>query len=185
MPDPAVLTDLGRLHLAMLPPHLRDDPDYQGVIHPLAREVERLEGKIEEVRDQLRPLSATTLLKAWEAQFRLTIDPPGLSLAERYEKIRPRLLALVSGGEGRQWVVQAGLIVGPGFDYREHVPGDVTGPPEGTVRIVMPFPPSGSRYAEVAKRLREIVPAHLDIEFSNLGGFILDQSQMDEETLTI
>lgn len=185
MPDPALLSDLSKQHLATLPPVLRDSPDYQGVIHALARETERLEGFIENARAQTNPSTATTLLKVHEAMVRTTIEPVGATVDSRRAIVEARLRKMLGGGEGREWVDQVTALVGPGWDYAEHDPADGTSPAEGTLRISLPFAPSGSRYADSAAQIREVTPAHLELEFVSTGGFLLDQSQMDVEGLGV
>jgi hypothetical protein len=54
-------------------------------------------------------------------------------------------------------------------------------PPANTVRIEVPFAPAGGAYARALSFIREITPAHLDIQLFYAGGFVLDESALDAE----
>lgn len=183
MPDPALLTDLGELHRSWLPVALRDSPDHLAVIHPIAKEIERLEATVETVRAQFFPQTADILLKAWEAELGITIEPVGVSVADRRDIVIAFLRKLRSTPSGSDWVADITELVGSGWSYEEHIPGDAGSPPENTIRIHLPFAPSSTLYARTERLIREITPAHLDLILAFTGGFLLDQSQLDQETL--
>lgn len=178
------LTALGLQMQAALPPALRDSNDYLGIIHPLAREIERLEGCIEQVRSQFSPSTADLLLPAWETQARLAVGGAGASTAQRQQAVVTQLRFALGESEGREWEARITEMIGPGWTYEEHIPGDGTSPPENTLRITLPFPPDGSAYNAALLKIREVTAAHLEIEFSPAGGFILDESQLDSQELT-
>lgn len=184
-PGKRVLTALGYEMLDSLPPVLRESPDYQAIIHAIAKETERMNAAVELVRAQFNPATATVLLGAWERITRQTVAPVGKSEAERQAAITARLRELVSVGYGSAWETQITALIGPGWDYEEHVPGDESSPPEGTLRIKLPFPPDGSRYLEARDKIREVTHAHLELEFTSESGFLLDESLLDLETLAI
>lgn len=182
MPDPSVLTPRGLAMLAMLPPQVRESPDYQGVIHAQAREVELLESKIEAVRAQLNPLTADELLlKAWEALLGLTVEPVGLTVAQRRTTIVAFLQRLKTSPFGSDWEENVTRLVGPGWTYAEHDGSDPSSPPPYTIRVQLPFAPTSRLYLLLERLLRDITPANLDIELQYVGGFILDESQLDQE----
>lgn len=180
-----VLTALGIEMLEGLPPVLRDSADYQAVIHACAKEVELLQAALETTRAQLNPAHASLLLGVWERITRQTVAPVGKSEVERQAVITARLRKLLSSGFGSAWEEQVTALIGVGWDYKEHIPGDATSPPVGTIRITLPFPPSGSRYLEALAQIREVTHAHLEIQFTSAAGFLLDESHLDLETLTV
>lgn len=184
-PGKRTLTPLGLEMLESLPPVLRDSADYQAIIHAEAKEIERLEASLELVRAQFNPGTASVLLGVWERITRQTVAPVGKSEAERQAAITARLRKLLSIGYGSAWEEQITALIGPGWDYKEHIPGDGTSPPVGTLRIILPFPPEGSRYLEALAQIREVTHAHLEIEFESAGGFLLDESRLDLEELTV
>lgn len=179
-----VITERGRELLADLPPMYRDDPDIQAVITCYARESERVDDSIIELRNQLFPHLADTLLKAWEALVGTTLEPAGQTVEERRQLVLALLRRLRASAEGREWEDDVTALVGPGWSYEEHIPGDVTSPPADTLRIVLPFPPTSGSFAQIEAELRDITPAHVDLIVTSAGGFYLDSSQMDQEQMT-
>lgn len=180
-----VLTPLGVEMRDSLPPVLRESQDYLAVIHAVAKECERARAALEVVRAQFNPATATVLLGVWERITRQTVAPVGKSESERQAAITARLRKMLSIGKGSAWEEQVTALVGPGWDYEEHIPGDGTSPPVGTLRITLPFPPEGSRYLEARDAIREITHAHLELEFESSEGFILDESRLDLEVLGV
>ena len=180
-----VLSPLAEEMRDALPPKLQESPDYLGVIQALAKECERARSTLESVRKQFNPSKADLLLAVWERITRQTREPEGESVAERQAAIVARLRKLLSLGHGSAWQEQVTALVGIGWTYEEHIPGDETSPPANTLRIRLPFPPEGSRYLEALAAIREVTPAHLDIIFESEAGFLLDESRLDLETLTI
>lgn len=184
MPAESALTDLSRTYISWLPTALQRSPEHRATCHARAKEIERLEGRIHEVRAQFFPTTATTLLGLWERLLKLTIEPAGKTLAERRTLVLVTLRAVASSPEGRRWVANVTSLAGAGWTYQEHIPGDGTTPPENTVRIVLPYPPGSLLYQQLERLIREITPAHLDLIVTFSGGFVLDQSQLDQEEMT-
>lgn len=183
MPDPALLTPLGQSFRDSAPVVVRDDPDYLGVWHSTARELERLAAAVETVRAQLFPQTADVLLAAWEFLSRITVEPGGQTIEQRRATVMAMLLKSSASPAGSDWVANVTALVGAGWTYSEHIPGDPASPPEGTLRIHVPFAPDADLYMLTERLLRDITPAHLDIELTFAGGFVLDESQLDQEGL--
>lgn len=183
MPDPSVLTARGEQLRSTLPVILRDSPDYLALIHPFAMEMDRLDAAKESVRSQFFPASADMLLKAWEAQLGLPIEPPDLTLAQRRNLVFAYLRRQAGTPEGEVWVALVAALVGPGFTYEEHDVDNVDSPPAYTVRVTVPFAPSSGNFRRIEALLREITPAHLDLIVQFSGGFVLDESELDQEGL--
>lgn len=179
------LTPLGVQMREALPPALQESTDYMGVIHACAKECERLAAHIETVRNQFNPGIADLLLGVWERITRQTVAPPGTPLAERQKAVTARLRKMLALGRGSAWEEQVTLLFGVGWSYEEHRAGVGTSPPEGVLRIKLPYGPSDPRYLNSITQLREITPAHLELQFSAEGGFILDKSLLDVEAMTV
>lgn len=182
-PLETLITDRGWAMLDDLPPVLREDPDVRAVIHCYAREFDRLALTAEEVRAQFFPTQATILLRAWEASLQLTIDPVGWTDAERREEIALGLVRMVAGGTGGAWEERLAALVGAGFSYEEfdtQDPGNTV--PAHTIRITLPYPPTSDRFARIERALTLITPANTDIILQSTAGFLLDESQLDQET---
>lgn len=176
-------TTYGLDMLASLPPRVQGSIDYQAVIHAQAREVDLLEASMESVRNQFNPATADVLLGAWEAQVWLPVGGAGATVPQRQAKVLLRLQKLLGASEGTEWQDQITALVGQGWTYEEHIAGDGTSPPANTLRITLPFAPDGGAYAEALREIREYTPSHLDIEFASAGGFVLDESQIDQQEL--
>lgn len=181
MPDPSVFTPLTLQMLGSLPPQLRDSVDYQAVQHALARELALLQSRIETVRAQFNPRTADgTLLKGWEALLRLTVEPVGQTVAQRRATVIAMLQRLRTSPAGSDWEAAVTRLLGAGWTYQEHVEGDATTPPAYTIRVKLPYPPSGNLYPLTLRLLRDITPAHLDIQLQYTGGMVWDESQWDQ-----
>lgn len=177
------LTARGREWLDWLPVVLRESPDHLAVLHSLARESERMEAAIELARAQAFPQTADVLLKVWEHELGITVEPAGQTLVQRRATVIAMLRRMRGTPAGRDWESNVTALVGSGWTYEEHVPGDVGSPPENTVRVELPFAPSSGSYARAERLIRQITPAHLDLIVQFIGGFVLDESQLDQEGL--
>lgn len=167
-----------------LPPYLRSDPDVQAIIYSQARELDRLEASIEQVRDELFGSTATSALSLWEAQLGLPINPGNRTIAERQAAVQVHLRSL-SASAGTDWVAALTVRLGAGWRYLEYSADNPDGPPEGTVRIILPQVPDSTTFNDIERFARTITPAHLDIEVVSEGGFILDHSELDEEVFHV
>jgi hypothetical protein len=169
-----------------LPPVLREDPDMQAIIYCQAKEHERLQQTMDRVAANLFPQTADELgMPWWEALLGLPVEPVGQTLAQRRETVMVYLSALRASGTGRWWVDTVSRLVGPGFEYEEHIAGDGGSPPAYTIRITLPFPPEGDRFRLLEGLLQQITDAHIDLVLSSTEGFHLDQSQLDQEPFGI
>lgn len=184
MPAEAVLSPLGVEWRSWLPTALRDSPDHLAVLHSVAREVERLEGAVEQVRAQFFPQTADVLLKVYEAQLGITVEPVGQTLADRRATVMAMLRKQRATPAGTDWQENVTRLVGTGWSYQEHDPANAASPPPYTVRVQLPFEPASSNYAQVERLLRDITPAHLDLVVTYSGGFQLDRSQLDQEAVS-
>lgn len=181
MPRRDLLSGRAEEYLARLPSVFRDSPEHLAMVHCLANEMDRLDERIEIVLRQFVPQTADVLLKVWEFMVRVTVEPSGLTVAERREIVFARLRRMLSSPQGRDWVSNVTALVGEGWSYEEHDPDDGGSPPDDTVRIRLPFPPGSSSYARAEALIEDITPAHLDLEVVFVGGFVLDASQLDQE----
>lgn len=181
------LSALAREWIEGLPPILRDSRHYQAVIQSLAKECERADAAIETVRRQFNPARADVLLSAWEQITRQPIEPSSLTLAERRVAVIAHLRKMLTIGEGSEWVLQVAALVGPGWSYEEHNPANPASPAPNVLRIQLPWPPTNSRYAEAQRQIREITPAHLQLEYGAPAGsgFVLDVSELDVDEMGI
>ena len=165
-----------------VPPWIRDDPDFRAIVYCFGMEGERKRLTIEEVRRQFFPQYADVLLKVWEAQLGMTVEPAGYTVEERRTFVFDALLRIATSGTGLEWEEALLRLAGEGVVYQEFdptVPSNTVA--AHTIRITLPFPPSSDRYARIEKALRARTPANTDIVLTSGEGFILDVSQLDQE----
>lgn len=179
MPDPSLLTPLGQAMLAQLPPAVRGSIDYMAVIHAYAKEIETVEAAIEQVRAQFNPMTADTLLPAWEVEVRLPVGGlPGQTLEQRRAAVVGRLSKPFSG-QGRDWERAITAMVGPGWSYLEHDPANPSSPAPGVIQVTIPWASGTGQFTGLVTQIRDITDAHLQVEVLSSAPFLLDESQMD------
>lgn len=178
-----VLTERGEMMRSWLPAALQDSPDHLAVIHAYAKELDRVEAAIEVVRTQFFAGQATVLLPVYESVLGITVAPVGWTVAQRQTAVLGQIARMRSTPDGAAWVANVTKIVGAGWTYRTHNPADGTSPPANTILVRLPFAPSSTRYAVTEKLIRSITEAHVDLVVTFTGGFVLDESQLDQEAL--
>lgn len=181
MPARELLTERGERYLRWLPSVLHESPEHLAIVHAVAREFDLVEERIALLREQFFVQTAVPLLKVWEFMVGVTVEPVGVLEEQRRQIVVAQLLRMVASPSGRAWVANVTQLVGPGWTYEEHVPGDPASPPENTIRIRLPFSPAASSYAQAEALVRERTQAHIDIQAFFIGGFELDRSQLDQE----
>lgn len=168
-----------------VPPVLREDPDLQAIYYCSAKEAERLEARIEDVRAQLNPLTATEAgLAIWEPLIRLAAAPGG-TVETRRTAVVGRIRSLAGDPSGRDWIRRVDAIVGLPWTYEEHIPGDGTTPPAQVLRIFLPWAASNPSWAQAVRLIREETPPELGIQYVSSEGFLLDVSHMDVDAFGI
>jgi hypothetical protein len=179
-----VLTERGELMRSWLPVALQDSPDHLAVVHSYAKELDRAEAAIETVLAQFFPQSATVLLPVYERLLGLTVAPVGWTEAQRQLAVLSQLARMRSDPAGSTWEANVSRIVGnAGWTYETHDPNSAGSPAPNTIRIHLPFAPSSDRYAVTERLIRVITEAHVDLVLTFTGGFVLDESQLDQEAL--
>lgn len=181
MPDPALLTERGRRIRDSWPPIVRDDPDYLGIAHACARELDLMETRVTFLRAQLNPATATAdgLLSVWEHFVTGVSEPVGHDEASRRVLLLAGLLKLRVVFGGTDWQDAIERLVGPGYTYEEHDPADLASPPANTIRITLPYSAISFMFGYAQAFIRAATPAHIDILFAAADGFVLDSSPLD------
>lgn len=176
------MTELGLAFRDAAPVIYRDSPEHLAQWHCLAKELERVAARIEVVRDQFFPQRASLLLGVYERLVGVTVNPPGVALDDRRRLVLAGLRKMAGDGSGLAWQDQLTNLIGAGsWDYTEHIPGDSSTPAADVVRVSLPFSPATSRFAQVKRFVRDITPAHVDVAYVYSGGFLLDESELDEQ----
>jgi hypothetical protein len=173
------LSDLGWSMLNSIPTAYRGAPEFQAVFHAASREIELAEARLGVLREQLIPQRATEFgLPWWEGELRIPAIE-GQSLAARRASLTARLRRSLD--EGRDWVGAVADLVGAGWSYQEYAAGDPDGPPPDTIWIKLPYRPGAPQFVAASLAIREITAATIDLVISSNDGFILDESQLDQE----
>ena len=153
------------------------DPSIQAVIDCHARESDRLEALMVEVRDNAIPVRVTALGIAWhEWRLKLPVDP-ALSLNQR----RDRILARYGGRElvaGTSWQADVNALIGGLGAWRYEEDSE-----NFLITIFVPWPPGTEPFLALEHQVKLLPtwPCHLELDVQSEAGFILDQSELDNE----
>ena len=181
MPAESALTPLGREMLARLPAFLRRDPDVMGVIHPQARELERLEERLRLIQRNLFAALAEEMLPLWQAIVGTTSDPPGQSIAQQQETVKAFLQTLLTSATGLHWRKLLTTALGTGYTYKVHHDEPIIDPL--TVVVVIPWEEGSSLHGAALLFARRVTQAHVELTVTEGEGFVLDQSLLDDTVL--
>lgn len=171
-----VLTADHREVLEQIPGWAQDAPEHQALAIVFANESARMRTKAQEVRDGMIPVRANALtLPLWELMLKLQVNPPGLGVAERRGLVIGKLLAAPPDPSGTTWQQRVTSIIGPTWTYEEEA--------EQTIKVSVPWG-TGTQEFQLARRvLRATIPAAWELNLVSEGGFILDESELDEQQL--
>lgn len=159
------LCDSARDRLEDLPHFMRDDPQVQGYVDALSRELDRVEALIVKERTQWFPTDTTddALLRIWEFNLGLPVATPGLAPEQRALLIATHIRKRKSAA-GSDWLATLNQAFGTGtWSYDEDYANY-------QVRLVIPYGSSTLTALGVLALAREITPAHLDIVVAYDGG---------------
>jgi len=163
--------------LADVPGFMVEDPNIRAVLHVFAKEGERIEAALNEIRDNGIPARVTALGASWhERQLGLVVNPVGVSLTERRERIVAGYQTKQSA-YGSSWENDVtGLVGGTGWTYTEDAA-------TATVTVYLPWGALSDPFLRIKAQIVTLAswPCHLDLSVQSTGGFILDQSQLDNQ----
>lgn len=163
--------------LGDLPPWVRGDPDIRAVIYCQAKEMDRAEAELDHLTDQFFPTRADTMgLPWWEALTRVAASI-GQPVESRRAVVLSSLARLIASPSGSRWEETVTALIGTDYTYVENTPGSYQ------LRITVPFPPTSGSFAALNSLLDVISPAHIDVVLQFVAGFLVDDSQLDQEGL--
>lgn len=125
--------------LAMLPPFEQQSVDIQAALDACAMELDRLDTRLIEVRDAFFPQRAEEYLLLWEAFLGLPVAPPDKTLEQRQVTVLSFMQAWATAATGIGWQEALNNLIGTGWSYREHDPGDPSSPDQGVIEISLPY----------------------------------------------
>jgi hypothetical protein len=171
---PRVLTEDAEEKLRELPGWAQNAPEHKALCQVYANEGARQREFAQRVRDGMIPVQANDLTLPWfETMLRLTVNPPGLTEAERRDLVIARLLQAPSDPSGLTWEDRITSFLGPSWSYVEEEPL--------TIRATVPWQPGSSQFALAKRILRKEIPAAWELIVQSAEGFILDLSELDNE----
>lgn len=165
--------------LSRWPPFLQDVPEFVAIAHASALAIEDAEAKLEQARDQRWPNTADIMLREWEAILGAPISPAGQTLTERRSTVLAYLQRLRGTPYRLTWNQKVAMLIGSVYTLEEHDPADPASPAAHVIRVKTPYAPGSAYYAQLFQALRDITPAHLEIQLVFTGGFLLDDSPLD------
>jgi len=167
------ITPLGRELLDQLPVVLREDPDYISVIHCYAREFERLNLTVEQVRAELSPATASVAgLHLWELLLKLPMVETDTTV--RRERAVERYRSLVADPARGNWVNRVQGRVGSAWSWQLD-PGQ-----RQRIQVFLPYLPGSQAWDGAVRAVEEETPSEIQVQFFSIAGFLLDISQMDD-----
>lgn len=178
--EPVELTsEAGLRMLDNLPPYYADDPAVLSYLQTVGQELDRAEEAMESVRDGFYPQKATDtyrLLGMWESLLGLPYETPDQSLALRRATVLSKLQSRQSAS-AEQWANAVTTAVGStAWEQRELYPGSYQ------LTVTIPYNPSGVAATNIARILRDITPAHIQL-IVGYDGYVVDVSTVDLEPI--
>jgi len=126
------------------------------------------------------PLTADAMLDRFESMLGLPTDPATENLVQRRNIVLAYMRRLRSEGGGLDWEANMDSLAGTGtWSYAEHNPADPESPPAYTVNVAIPQVLARVGWSFV----RDITPAHLAINESYTGGWLVGESLLDIDPL--
>lgn len=173
---PRTMTTRGQLLLEQYPPFLRKAHLIRAVCNAAGEEFVTRDIWIEYVERNTIAASATALLDFYEDMLGLP-NQPGAAVESRKNTILAFMSRAGITGSGVDWRRIAAIILGEGWTY------EVIDPNHSVLIVDMPLL-QGTLAAELAEALlRSITPASMRVDVTYGGGFILDESRLDEDVL--
>lgn len=160
-----------------MPHYYADDPAATAVIDPVARELERLEAYLTDLRSEGFPQNADDsprLLGLWELMLGLPVEPAGMTPTTRRAKVMAALRRRYAGA-GAGWAAVVSEAIGTSaWTHEENVPEDYV------LSVNVPVDSTGFTAGQIEQLLESVTPAHLDITLT-FGGFQVGVSRVGDQ----
>lgn len=109
--------------LDQLNPLFVNDPDIQGAVDAIGREVDRMEAQMLNIRANFISTTASDFISIWERIFGL--DPTGKTIAQRQTILTAFFQRLRKDSSGLSWQERLTELIGSNFSYNEDHPLDL------------------------------------------------------------
>lgn len=161
-----------------MPPYYREDPAVQALLDAGARELQRVEDALSNIRERFFPHNADdtlNMLSIWEATLGLPVRPAGVSVLERQTAVLSAVRKRRSGS-GADWMSNISAALGDViWTHRENYPGGYQ------LTIEIPYDPASYTAGQVLRLINQITPAHIQIVSGFSEGFLVGISQVGVE----
>jgi hypothetical protein len=171
-----VLTDPAQKLLADLPPYLQDSPEAQAVEQALGNELARVEDVARRLGSKMLPHAADDefrTLGLWELLLGLSVEPPGIALADRQSLVLAAFRArhATSGAEWENLITTA---LGTGaWTYTENNDYSIT--------LLLPRSSTAYTIGAVQALAQRVTPAHVRLVASFTDGFVVGKNANDPD----
>lgn len=163
-----------------LPDYYWGEPLYERIVQAWANEIDRLEARLEQIKNGLVPgLADDTLgmLALWEAQLGLPINPPDATVPQRLSKVNAALRKLDAGSAAGYIAALSAAIDTNAWTLLRDTPANLV----DTLQI--PYAPGSYNAAQVEEIARRMHPAHRELRMRYEEGFLLDLARLDHDLL--
>lgn len=120
VPRDTFLTPTTERLLDMLPPFEQGSTDIQAALDALGMELDRLDARLEAVRDLFFPQRGGEYLHIWEMLLGLPIAPEEKTVEQRRDTVLAFVQSWGSSSTGTGWQDSLTKLIGTGWSYREH-----------------------------------------------------------------
>lgn len=136
---PRELSDRAQDLLEDFPPFMQSSYEVQAVVDVTARELDRFFDAMETLRNNYWPTRGTEYLQIYEELLDLSVDPLDKTTEQRQQSVLAFYRTLKSSGSRAAWEGAVTALIGSGWSYVEHDPGDPGSPDAYTIAVTIPF----------------------------------------------
>jgi hypothetical protein len=136
---PRVMRDTALAWLDDLPPYEHESHDIRATLNVIAGEVDLIDAAKEKLRAQFWPQTADDQITIYEELFEIGGAAADKTLEQRRTAVLAEEQKLSGDGSGIAWQANLTRLIGTGWSYQEHDPGDSLSPPPNVIGVDIPF----------------------------------------------
>lgn len=174
------LTDRALELLALLPPVLAKQDQFQASAAAQAEQLDNLDAALDQLAALVVPKTSGEYLRLWERMVGVTPDPDGTD-EERLAIVLAWLSQMTASGSGADWVGIGTRLVGTGWTYQTHKSGGVA--PVRNIYVYLSSAQQGLTYAMAQRLFEAISPANQLVTVFGGTGMLLDAGTLDFDPL--
>lgn len=166
--------------LGSLPSYYWGNPLVERVIQAWANEIDRIDARLDQIKDGLVPsLADDTLgmLALWEATLNLPINPPDATITQRRTAVNAALRKLDASSAAAYIVVLSAALRTGAWQLVRDFPDMLHD------RLDIPFAPGSYTSVQAEEIARRMHPAHRALDATYVAGFLLDLGRLDDDLM--